>query len=189
MNIRRKLITTTVERILSKHKIVQPPIDVASIAREFGVTILEEPHTDDSLSGFLYRDLRSNTAIIGVNKGHSPTRRRFTIAHELGHFCLHAFEAVHVDKAGYGSGFGRLKLRDESSSAGIDPEEVEANFFAAELLMPARFLEHELRRYPNLDFLDESSFNEAVRSLAKQFKVSPQSLSIRLVQLGLLHVN
>ncbi len=60
----------------------------------------------------------------------STVRQRFTIAHELGHFFLHrASSTVFVDAA-------PIFFRDESSSNGSQREEIEANAFAAELLMP-----------------------------------------------------
>ena len=67
----------------------------------------------------------------GVNSLHAPVRQRFTIAHELGHAVLHAREGIHLDQA------FRLRFRDQTSAMAIDPEEIDANSFAAELLMPA----------------------------------------------------
>jgi Zn-dependent peptidase ImmA (M78 family) len=187
MNVRKKYIRAVVERLLEETGQHNPPIDPQAIARRLNASVREAAH-DDQMSGFLYKDPASGETIIGINKSHSPARRRFTTAHELGHLILHAFDSIHVDKAGYGSGFGQLKLRDGRSSAGIDPEEIEANFFAAELLMPAAMLEKDLEACPYLDLLDERAFGPMLQELAKRYKVSPQALSIRLVQLGLLHV-
>src|SRR3954470_4270018 len=68
--------------------------------------------------------------IIGINSSHPETRKRFTIAHEMGHLVLHQLDQVHVDKQFL------VKLRDDISSQAIDPHEIEANAFAAALLMP-----------------------------------------------------
>jgi len=189
MNLRRKHIRSMVLRLLAETGIERPPVDVHALAERFGAIVQEEPHPDESISGFLFRDLRSKTCVIGVNANHSLSRQRFTIAHELGHLVLHSFPSLHVDRTGYGARYGQLKLRSSLSSEGIDPEEVEANYFAAELLMPLSMVERELVHYPDLDLLDEIEFQRTLSTLAKRFRVSPQSMSIRLVQLDLLHVD
>lgn len=189
MNVRRKYIRGVVERLLATVECSTPPVDVYAIAQALNATVREVPHEDDELSGFLLKVPASKTVLIGINKGHSPTRRRFTLAHELGHLILHSFDKVHVDKTGYGSGYGRLKLRDGLSGAGVDPEEIEANFFAAELLMPHWMLERDLSAFPSLDFTNERAFSTVLQDLAKRYKVSPQALNIRLVQLGFLHIS
>lgn len=189
MNIRRKYIRNLVESLLLETGQGSAPVDVRVIADRLNVIIREAPHDDDELSGFLLRDPSLSHSIIGVNKTHNPNRKRFTIAHELGHLMLHVFEQVHVDKVGYSTGYGRVRLRNTRSSEGVDAEEIEANFFAAELLMPKSMLEEDLRQYPELDVLDERAFSEVQRTLSKKYMVSSQALSIRLVQLGFLHVD
>lgn len=189
MNVRRKHIRSLVQRLLEDLSISSPPVDVEALAARLGALVVAEPHVDEAVSGFLYRDPARRSSVIGVNAAHSKNRQRFTVAHEIGHLLLHSFPSIHVDKAGYGSGYGQLKLRGPMSAAGVDPEEVEANFFAAELLMPCSMVEAELARYPDLDLLDEKEFQRALADLSKRFKVSPQSMGIRLVQLDLLHVN
>ncbi len=187
MNVRKKHIRKVVERLLDEHRVLAAPVPVEEIAEKQGATIRQQP-TEDSLSGFLFKDRATGKSVIGVNKDHSPTRKRFTVAHELGHLMLHSHEQIHVDKAGYGTGYGLVKLRSDLSSTGLDSEEIEANFFAAEILMPLRLLEEELAKQPMLDMLDEAAFNSALKSMSKTFKVSTQALNIRLVQLGLLEV-
>lgn len=74
---------------------------------------------------------------------------------------------MHVDK-------GSLR-RDSLASEGVDDQEIEANNFAAELLMPEPLLAAALDGH-NLDFEDE----EAVQALAKKFKVSTMALQFRV---------
>jgi Zn-dependent peptidase ImmA (M78 family) len=59
-------------------------------------------------------------------------------------------------------------------------EEIEANRFAAELLMSESFLKKDLEGLKSIDFLDDEHISE----LAKKYDVSKQSLLIRLVTLG-----
>ncbi len=185
LHVRKKQIRGMVGRILEEHGFFSAPVDVEALAGKLGASVTKVETDDDELSGFIYRDPQSGQAVIGINKSHSPTRQRFTLAHEIGHLMLHSFDDLHYDRKGYGSEFGRVRKRDASSSTGENRDEVEANFFAAELLMPEELLHNELASREMHDFL-EADFDSAVKLLAKQFKVSPQSLTVRLVQLGIL---
>ncbi len=91
---------------------------------------------------------------------------------------LHKGEVVHLDK---GRGAFMLNKRDAKSATGEDDNEREANLFAAELLMPAKFLERDLRGQ-SFDILEEDVF--FLSKLAGQYEVSVQALTIRLSYLG-----
>src|SRR5439155_18530777 len=83
---------------------------------------------EDVLAGFVFVAGRVGWAF--VSEADSLARRRFTAAHELGHFILH--RAV----------MGRFRADTEATLREADEEvadrmEREANRFAAELLMPA----------------------------------------------------
>jgi Zn-dependent peptidase ImmA (M78 family) len=71
--------------------------------------------------------------------------------------------------------------RDGVSPLGDDQEEVEANAFAAALLMPADLLRDEIWK-SDFDLDDD----EDVIRLAKRFNVSTSAMSNRLAWLGLL---
>ncbi len=140
--------------------------------------VRREPFKGD-VSGALLRD--EHRTVIGVNALHPDTRQRFTIAHELGHLVLHTGHPVHYDRAPF-----RINLRNAVSSEARDPEEIEANRFAAELLMPEAMLKRDLleQDIPGLDVSDEHAL-ETVRWLADRYKVSVQAMAIRLATLGL----
>jgi Zn-dependent peptidase ImmA (M78 family) len=134
---------------------------------------------EGNLAGILFRE--GNRIIIGVNESHPPTRRRFTIAHELGHLELHSQSKIHIDK----NFQSPVRLRDEVSSLAVDPDEIEANTFAAELLMPTSMLEqdfHDLVSNWAFDYEDD----EFIRELANRYKVSSQAMTFRLVNLGFI---
>jgi Zn-dependent peptidase ImmA (M78 family) len=57
-------------------------------------------------------------------------------------------------------------------------EEIEANRFAAEILMPETLLSQKIAGF-ELEYVDESNDRELTK-LAKDFDVSKQALSIRL---------
>jgi Zn-dependent peptidase ImmA (M78 family) len=181
MSIRRKMIGDRVMQLLSEAGITDAPVDVESIARSLGADVNYSP-ADDSLSGFLLRNEETGTAVIGVNSEQHPLRQRFTVAHELGHYLLHANERVHVDRRE--AGF-QVKLRNETSSAGTDVEEMEANLFAAQLLMPAEFLRRDLAGYESLDVFEDDPL---INYLKDKYQVSIRALTIRLTRLGYLEL-
>ena len=174
MAVRRKHVRAVAEKLLDKRCIRDAPVTVADMAGAIGIEVRMEK-VDDDLSGFLLRDMEARTAIIGVNATHSESRVRFTIAHELGHFLLHEGVTVHFDGQRPGM---TLNLRGVEASMGTDDNEREANLFAAELLMPQKFLERDLQNF-NSDLMDEDALSE----LAKKYQVSVQALTFRLANL------
>lgn len=147
-------------------------VDVHKIAQQLNLKVHYQ-ELEDAVSGMLM--VKNGLAAIGVNKHHHLNRQRFTIAHEIGHYLLHASKApVFIEN---------LDLyRDESSSEGTDAWEVEANTFAAELLMPEEVLRRLVKDIHIDPFFDE----HIIRRLATRLQVSPQALTVRLTRLGML---
>ena len=164
-------IRQNAQQLLDDLGIAGPPVPVHRIARHVGAVIVRVPAGGREIDGFLLRE--DGRVVIGVNQDQAKVRQRFTIAHELGHLRLHEGSPVHVD-----SGF-RVRLRDAVSSQGTNQEEIEANRFAAELLMPVAFLARELE-HRAFDLADGSQLTD----LARLFGVSAQALAIRLGALG-----
>ena len=161
-------IRETVEALLKQNRIHKPPVPVERIAASLGLDVRSAP-LDGDLSGVLVRN--EGEVYIGVNSLHHRNRRRFTIAHELGHFALHSGIRMHVDRD------FRVNWRDDDSSKAVDPEEMEANRFAAELLMPTNFLLKDIEELKRLD-------RGTVDLLARRYRVSPQAMRIRLGNFG-----
>jgi Zn-dependent peptidase ImmA (M78 family) len=178
MAVRRKLVVQLVEELLEKFQIKRAPVDVEKVTKLLGIEI-QRDKVDADVSGFLVRDAKTAKALIGVNGAHPLYRQRFTIAHECGHYLLHVGETVHLDKERDAL---TVQFRDEGSSKGEDDSEREANLFAAELLMPGKFLKRDLQQ--GEDLLDE----EGLRKLAKQYEVSVQALTFRLANLGYIRL-
>lgn len=164
-----------IQRIVdSLHEELGPnavPVDVDGLVRRYGIELRQGDLGD--VSGLLLRG--DADVIIGVNSKQHRTRRRFTVAHEFGHFLLHEGIVEHVD-LGY-----RLNFRSEVSSLATHVEEIEANFFAASLLMPRRWLEAQ-------DAIAALDDDRAVEFLAKACDVSRHAMSLRLVKLYRPHV-
>jgi Zn-dependent peptidase ImmA (M78 family) len=176
--VRRKHVRKLALSLLSECDIDSAPVPVEDIASRLGVTV-ERASVSGDLSGLLLRDHVSGKSVIGVNSTQSILRQNFTIAHELGHFFLHDYEEVHVDRV------FSVKLRSAKSSEGTDSEEKEANLFAAELLMPVHFLEHDLSEIEDLDLLEEEG---VILELARKYKVSVQAMTFRLSYLGYMQL-
>jgi Zn-dependent peptidase ImmA (M78 family) len=176
MAVRRKIIRAQAEQVLQQLRIKTAPVEVKQIAEALGAEVQEKP-TDDKLSGFLFRDATGRRAIIGVNSLHPASRQRFTIAHEIGHLLLHKGEPIHVDRLDTGYTIDR---RNSDSSKGEQEVEIEANLFAAELLMPKKFIDADLAKHERLDLFDET----VLQKLAMKYKVSLQALTYRLAYLG-----
>lgn len=163
------------EKTLREADTYRVPIQVDKVARSLNLTMEAAP-LGDRISGLLV--VEDNRGAIGYNSAHSRARQRFTISHEIAHFLLHA------KKGGKAELFidSHVRFRpDESVSASSDRKEVEANQLGAALLMPKSLVKEEIRSH-DLDLDDE----EAIRSLAKEFKVSEPTLAHRLVNLRML---
>lgn len=159
--------------LLESGHIKKAPVPVEKLATSLKAKLRYEPYAGH-LSGVLHRR-NDGSSVIGVNSLHANTRRRFTIAHELGHLLLHKNEMLHVD-----SKFP-IALRSELSSLAVDELEIEANQFAAELLMPTELLNKDIAR-----IRDDIEIEDAVGKLADKYQVSVQAMTIRLSTLKVI---
>ena len=166
---RRNRIIEEAKRLLQENSVDRPSVPIQRIAKSLGARMIFSP-LDSELSGMIY--VKGRTPIIGINSLHHPNRQRFTIAHECGHLTLHKGligKKIHVDKR-----FPML-MRDSLSATGISRIEIEANLFAAEILMPRHLLTEALNNEP-FDIDEE----ETVNALARSFRVSPAAMRFRL---------
>jgi Zn-dependent peptidase ImmA (M78 family) len=150
--------------LLSESKIKRPPVPIEAMVRSRDIEIHFGKLED--VSGLIVRE--GNHVFIGINEDDSDNRQRFTLAHEFGHFLLHPGQNAWYDR----------KYRSEISSKAVDVEEIEANFFAASILMPPDFLrKDQAQRYVDIEDGD------AVKDLAKKYNVSTQAMNLRLLNL------
>ena len=144
--------------LLKKYGCNNPPFDPEKIADGEGLSVIyaEFEYPDSRLvSGFF--NLEENTIV--VNKEIDEKRITFTIAHELAHFRLHK---DYIRSNGY-----RPMPRFNDYTSEKPPEEVEADTFAANLLVPL----HILKRF--------ASF-AGTMELARLFFVSEDTIRNRL---------
>ena len=163
-----------VAEVLEACGVSSPPVPVEEIARKLGASIAFE-HFGADVSGLLVRDARA--IVIGVNAAHPKKRQRFTIAHEIGHLRLHQGRPMFVDRE------VRVDRRDRTASRGVDTEEIAANRFAAELLMPEEMV---FAAVAQVSLPQERGGSAAIIArLAEKFDVSEQAMEYRLANLGL----
>lgn len=153
----------TAQEILSFLGLTRPPVDVKLVANRLGIHVHEFPF-DDSVSGLLF--VNGPLRVIGINESHHGHRKRFTLAHEVGHFVKHHLTTVDVSEGHLGS-FG---------DPGGDPlQERQANQFAAELLMPRVWI-----------LKDFETYGDRLETLVQRYNVSPQAMWYRLLEMGLV---
>ncbi len=138
------------------------PVDPISIAKRTGLLVVSAVLDEDTMGALIKQPHQDPT--IMINESDSENRKRFTCAHELGHFVRRSEESEE---------YATVDLRSGLSKAGSDPEEVYANEFAACLLMPA----DHVRTYHGTGLSD--------LELAIRFKVSRGAMQNRLKNLGL----
>jgi len=153
-------------RLLTRCRVEKPPVRVDQVARSLGIEVQLRDFPDE-VSGALFRG--PDHVVIAVNGKHHPNRRRFTIAHELGHHLLHPDSPAYYDREHQ---IG-MHLRAKVAGTQWDSKEVEANRFAAELLMPRRLV---------LAAIGQTKIADA-SSLAELFEVSEQAMTYRLAEL------
>lgn len=168
MKVRWKKPRIAAKKILDELNIQKPPVSVHEIARHLGADLRFE-RVERDISGFISRQ-KDGSIVIGINTFHHSNRQRFTLAHELGHLSLHTGKTLYVDHV--------PRFRDVKSAKAVEPEEIEANIFAAELLMPEDFLAHDIQAME-----DDTITRDAIEKLSKRYKVSPEAMRVRLERL------
>lgn len=178
-----KNISLLANQLLEKHGFKSSPIKPSRLAEIMGITVFEKDFTDDVSGALTFKD---DKPIILFNKNHSINRQRFTIAHEIGHYILkHGRDGLFIDKQKH------FILRNADSATGEKRQEVEANAFAAALLMPEKMVIKEFNKLVNKNGLDlyEEEDNEDIpfiKDLAKKFEVSQKAMTFRIANLRLL---
>jgi Zn-dependent peptidase ImmA (M78 family) len=138
------------------------PVDPVAIARMAGLRVVEAT-LDENILGALVKEPNQDPTIL-LNERDGENRKRFTCAHEIGHFVRRSDEATE---------YTTVDLRNPDSSSGTNPEEIYANEFAACLLMPA----NEVKILADFGVEDWE--------MAIKFKVSRDAMQFRLKNLGL----
>lgn len=163
---RLKDATLHAEKLVRDEKL-ELPIDLIALAKSRDILVEAKAESSKGVSGMLLR-VGNNFAIGYATHIKSKGFQRFSIAHELGHYFLaghpeHVFDGskvLHESHAGFGSG---------------DQIELEADHFAAGLLMPSHLFKTEAGKY--------SDGFTAIEKLAERCEASLTASAIRYAEL------
>lgn len=165
-DIKLRDATQQAEKLVKDEKL-ELPIDLIALAKSRDILIEAKAESAKGVSGMLLR-VGNNFSIGYATHIKSKGFQRFSIAHELGHFFLpghseHVFsggKVVHESHAGFGSG---------------DQIELEADHFAAGLLMPSYLFKAEAGKY--------SDGFTAIQKMAELCETSLTASAIRYAEL------
>lgn len=147
--------------LLAERMSLKPPVAIQELARRFAV--VEEDELPRDSDAVVYARPGSRPVIV-LNRKQPPTRKRFTLAHELGHVLIpwhigtvacHTEWVFQTDDIAYGTA------------------EAEANRFASELLMPRHWVLQQVRSSKGLKEAFAAVHNTGV---------SPHAVSVALIQ-------
>lgn len=142
------------KKVLKDYKLSEVPTDLSVIFKNLGLKYIELNEADD-IDGAIM-EIKGKPAIAVLNKARPLQRQRFTLAHELGHiFLKHTTRDVYDPE----------EIRDKTKP----PQEIEADTFASELLIPYEQLEKYTADMSNID------------KLASTFLVSRQAITLAIM--------
>lgn len=154
-------MTTEEKNIIARFQ-QKAPVDITALANALGVSVYDDYELAPGISGMIAQDLSGESPsgyVISVNGSEPFNRRRFTVAHECGHFLRHR------EKIGDGILDDAMYRSDKMNSQ----EEFEANNTAAELLMPRHLVVGRIR----VGLSDTGT-------LAAYFQVSEAAMRVRM---------
>jgi Zn-dependent peptidase ImmA (M78 family) len=179
-------VKLTAKQVLFNYRISGSPADsMDKVLLGEGIQLCSVVVDDDSCGMYCFENGQKK---IYINQIMNGGRINFTIAHELGHHCLsHTLnEFCHIYR----------KLNYDTHAK--DPQEVEANYFAACFLMPydlvtplfnAIVFENGLKKDTALNISREHQYVVAckvITTMEKTLKVSKEAAFFRLKGLDLL---
>lgn len=161
-----------VAKILGVEKEIGIPVPIVELAHQLDVSEIQEINTE-AFEGCLLTDAAKHVGGILVRAGQTKERRRFTIAHELGHFLI-PFHKPTSEK-GFVCDKSALRAWGGGAKSSSTKIEAEANLFAAAVLMPKPHLTKliDARREPDI---------ETVLAIHSAFEVSKEAATRAYVE-------
>ncbi|WP_018620103.1 ImmA/IrrE family metallo-endopeptidase [Spirosoma luteum] len=148
-------------RILDRHKLT-PPFKVRHLL-ELHATVLTEAIPIDGVDGIAINiKVLGKTPTVIVNQNSSETRQTFTMAHELGHLVIPWHIGIRIDEDKY----------EFESGESYSLFEMEANRFAAELLMPSSIIRQIAA--------NNTDMAKAHKETCRRLRVSPQAAALQV---------
>lgn len=170
--MKRSDIEDRASQILRDHGLLQVPVDPLRVANALGIKVMNAVFSEEDKSGAIVK--RGNNFSIYLSSTESPGRKRFTIAHEIGHKLLHMGTGGDAEFVDTEDNFRTKDAPDEGGWTEMRRREWEANVFASALLMNKELVLEKWRE------------NSDPAMLAFTFQVSLTAMMVRLTQLGLI---
>jgi Zn-dependent peptidase ImmA (M78 family) len=165
---------SSAERFRQRLRLREAPIDIDRAVRALNLRVVYES-LGEGVSGLLI--WCPKPAVICVNRDLPGPKQRLVIAHEVGHVYLgHEFDPeqhVHVDR--------RFDKYRDCIAEGLSEQDLEANAFAGELVIPTRLLRQAVVELGNTPLTEEH-----IQNLTAHFDVTVQHMTLRLSRLGLI---
>jgi Zn-dependent peptidase ImmA (M78 family) len=147
--------------LLEESGISEPPVNLEKICKHLRISLEESDKID--FDGCIMREKKKDFTLVLVNKNITDGRRRFTIAHEIGHLVLEHLTEIKKFNCGEN---GLVK----------NEKEREADSFASRLLMPEKWIK---------GILEEGIYGmETINTIASLFQVSQTAAAIRLAEIS-----
>lgn len=177
---RRIELEQLASQVLFNNDMYKIPVNLLKIAKNCGITVYEanfEKLGNKNVSGAI-RYVDGKFSIL-LNKNESKERKRFTLAHELGHFFLDnevlKSSKIHVDtlyRSAEESSYVAKSFEDEKEIKLTSESEID--YFAGALLMNELVLKKVFE------------IETSISKLAQIFNVSYSAMTVRLDILGLI---
>ena len=152
--------------VLKRLGVSSLPVDPYEISQRLEI-VVKEDDCEGYTGMILVVDGQALISIKSAIREHS--RKRFTVSHELGHYCI-------PEHLAGGLTFYKCTDRDLDTFDKRGNKESEANEFAAELLMPEEIFKERIR-------LKDLSFG-LIEELTGEFETSLKATGIRFVKLS-----
>lgn len=174
MGYNKNTVEMIAKDVLNRSNMQDIPADPLAIANSKHIKVYAidfNIYDGDRVSGAISKN-EDGEVVIYVNENDTYERQRFTIAHELGHFFLHI-----EDKP-----YEKIDMYRAMNYLTNDEQEIEANNFAAALLMDKEKVSKKYVIAKQFGMSDR----ECISYLANLFEVSKQAMEYRMKNIGLL---
>lgn len=143
-------------------------VPLSGIAKAVGIVDVREYDVDKFLGTLVVKEGRG---AIGLQRGLGSGRRNFTLGHEIGHFLIPTHRLKRTNFECTNRDMNRVRNGNLDSTPPLERIEIEANEFAAILLIPGPEYKAERKK------LGRSPDVRHIRELARTFDVSQEMMA------------
>jgi Zn-dependent peptidase ImmA (M78 family) len=172
MEEKKMIAAKKADNFLVSCGIKDAPVDLNKICDYLSINLEERFEIHDEMFGAYVESENGLKKYIILNNRYHVSRKRFVLAHLIGHSIFHNFHGLHYETIPPDLLYtNTLKAELEKKQM-----EIEANNFAIEILMPEKFLIREFRSRKILEY----------NKLANKYLVSEYVIKVRMKKIGLI---